>query len=199
MKTRLISIDEKKDEVSMRQIKGAIFKHFIINVRANKSGIYEKILTEEEKNIVNQQILDALWYPYEHFKIICEATAKAEGINNKNEMKTWGYNHSKKFLNNMHKNSGIQKRAVSLAIKTYDRFFKLWFNFGKQYGEIISENEVNYIFEDFDKEFDMIYYLAAGWIQGFMEAYLNKKVKTKFLQKTWEGDNKTIINITWDS
>ncbi len=182
----------------MRQIKGALFKYFIINIRGNKTGIYDNILTEEEKNIVNQQILDALWYPYEHFKIISEAIYRAEGIVNKDEMKVWGYNHSKKFLDNLHKSS-TQTRAITLAIKTYDRLFNLWFNFGKQHGEIISDNEVNFIFEDFDDEFDMIYYMAAGWIQGFMEAYLNKKAKTKFIQKSWEGDDKTIINITWSS
>ncbi|MFX1276200.1 MAG: hypothetical protein ACFFBP_09015 [Promethearchaeota archaeon] len=182
----------------MRQIKGALFKHFIINIRANKSGIYDKILSEEEKKIVDQQILDAIWYPYDQFKMICIATAKAEAEGNKDNLKNWGYTHAKKFLKHLHKDN-IKKRGISLALKTYNRLFKLWFNFGKQYGELVSENEINFIFEDFDSNFDLIYYLASGWIQSFIEAYLNQTVRTKFLKKSWEGDEKTIINLSWSS
>ena len=182
----------------MRQVKGALFKHFIINIRANKSGIYDTLLNEEEKNIVKQQVLDALWYPYDHLKMIIVATTKAEAGADKNNLKSWGCEHAKKFLKNLHKDT-VKERGKSLALKTYDRLFNLWFNFGKQHGEIVSDNEMNVIFEDFDQDFDLIYYLAYSWIQSFFEAYLGKKISTKFILKSWEGDEKTIINLTWNS
>ena len=182
----------------MRQIKGAVFKYFIMNIRANKTGIYDELLTEEEKEIVNQRILDAVWYPYDHFKKIFSAVAKAEANNDMNNIIKWGYDYAQKTLDRMYKDR-MKKRGLRLAITTYDHMFKLWFDFGKQKGEIISDNEVNISFDDFDKDFDLFYYLACGWIQSFFEAYLGTKVSTKFLQKSWEGDEQTIINLTWTS
>ncbi|MFX1275136.1 MAG: hypothetical protein ACFFBP_16265 [Promethearchaeota archaeon] len=182
----------------MKHIKGALFKYFIMNIRANKSGLYDNMLTEEEKEIVNQRILDAIWYPYEQFKMIFSRVAKVEAKGDLNNIIKWGYKHAQKTIDRMYKDR-MKKRSLKLAISTYDHLFKLWFDFGKQESNIISDNEINISFMDFDDDFDLFYYVASGWIQSFFEAYLGTKIKTKFLQKSWEGADKTTINVTWNS
>lgn len=92
----------------------------------------------------------------------------------------------------------MKKRGVELAIAAYDHLFNMWFDFGHQHGEIISDNEINISFNDFDRDFEFFYYVASGWIRCFFEAYMGTKVTTKFLQKSWESAEKTVIKLTWN-
>ena len=86
-----------------------------------------------------------------------------------------------------------------MAIKSYNNLFKLWFDFGHQHGEIISDSEIHIFIEDFDPDFKLFYHIAKGWMAGFFESYLGTKVVTHFLKKSWEGDELTSVKITWNS
>jgi hypothetical protein len=79
----------------MKKIKGALLKYFIINIRANKIGIYDELLTDEEKEIVNQQILDAIWYPFEYYEKAFTAIFKVEAKGDVKEIIEWGYKFGK--------------------------------------------------------------------------------------------------------
>lgn len=182
----------------MGQVKGVILKYFIINIRANKTGIYDKILYEEDKKFVKKYILDALWYPFEQFKRLIIAVVKVEAKGDMRIVQKWGYLYGKMNYESIHKNI-TEKRSLRLAIASYDLLYKLWFDFGNQRGEIISNNEFNITFEEFDREFKEFYYLASGWIKGFFELYLESKISTKFIEKSWEGDQHTTINLTINS
>ena len=180
----------------MKKIKGALLKYFIINIRANKTGIYDEILTEKEKEIVNQQIHDAIWYPFEHYQIAFTAIFKVEAKGDVKEIIKWGHEFGKQIVSHMYGRS-IKKRTLRHAITSYQHLLKLWFNFGELNEDIISDNEFNLIFDGDQPDFDLHYYIALGWLKSFFEGYLQTEVTTKFLQKSWEGDEKTIINLSW--
>ena len=182
----------------MRKIKGTLFKAWIIAIRVDKSGIYDQYLNEEDKKYINQRILDSAWYPYETFKNCFNAVCKIEAKENVKLIEKWGYDYGKNVLVRVYKEP-LNKKDLKSAIKSYNNLFRLWFDFGKQYGEIISENEVHIFIEEFDKDFRLFYHIASGWMRGFFEFYIGTKVKAEFLQKSWENHNKTIIKITWNS
>ncbi len=183
---------------NMKKIKGALFKFFVKGIRANKSGIYETMLSEEDMKIVNQRILDAAWYPYETFKNCFNAVIKVFAKNDINITTKMGYNAGKETIERLYQGP-MMKRELSEGIRSYNSLFKLWFNFGHQHGEIISENEIRISIEEFDPEFKYFYYIAMGWMQSFFDVYIGKKVETNFIEKSWDGDNRTTIKITWNS
>ena len=43
------------EEVAMRHIKGELIKKIVVPIRADKSGVFDKILSEEDKNIVSKK------------------------------------------------------------------------------------------------------------------------------------------------
>ncbi|MFX1275134.1 MAG: hypothetical protein ACFFBP_16275 [Promethearchaeota archaeon] len=182
----------------MKQVKGSIFKEWAITIRANKSGVYDNLITEESKKMINQLIIDAAWYPFESFKDCLNAVCKVDANGDLNVIQKWGYESAQKTIDRIYKDR-MKKRGVKLAITAYDHFFQLWFNFGHQNGEIVSDNEINITFNDFDRDFKFFYYVASGWIKCFFEAYLDTKVITNFLQKSWESAEKTVINLTWNT
>ena len=93
----------------------------------------------------------------------------------------------------------MKKKDLKTAITSYNNLFKLWFDFGKQHGEIISDNEVHIYIEEFDKDFKLFYHIASGWMRGFFESYLGNKVSTDFLEKSWDENERTVVKITWNS
>ena len=66
--------------INLKQTKGSLLKYVIKIIRANKTGVYDEILTEDEKRFVNQQVLDAVWYPYDFYKKLYNAIRKVEVV-----------------------------------------------------------------------------------------------------------------------
>ena len=175
-----------------------MLKNFVIIIRSNKTGIYNNILDEEEKEIVNQQILDAIWYPYDYYKSLFSAVAKIEAEGDPKKIEQWDFNYAKQAVDRIHKRT-TRKRSLRHAITSYNALIKMWFNFGVLKENIISDNEINVEITEFDNEFDFHYYILMGWLRAFYGSYLDTSVSGKFLQKSWEGYGNTIINLTWNS
>lgn len=182
----------------MKKIKGSLFKAWAIAIRANKSGAYNTLISEEDMQVISQRILDAAWYPFDTFKRCIRAVCKVEAQDNEKIIEKWSYDYGIRALERTYRNP-LNKKDLKAAMNSYNNLFRLWFNFGKQYGEIVSENEIHVIIDDFDKDFKVFYHSAKGWMHGFFEIYLGKKVNTYFIEKSWNGANKTSIKITWNS
>jgi len=79
----------------MRRVKGVLLKFFVKSIRANKSGIYDNLITEVDMQTVNKRILDAVWYPYEAFKNYFNAVCKVDAKDNVKIIQKWGYKRGK--------------------------------------------------------------------------------------------------------
>ena len=184
--------------INLKQTKGSLLKYVIKIIRANKTGVYDEILTEDEKRFVNQQVLDAVWYPYDFYKKLYNAIRKVEAKGDMERAIMWGYDQGKVVINSMYKDLS-KKRSPRHALTSYLHLIKLWFDFGTHEGEIVSDNEINVSIGDFDEDFELFYYSTLGWIKAFFEGYMNTPISAKFLKKVWEGDDKTVFNFTWNS
>lgn len=179
---------------STRKAKGSMLKPIVIGIRADKSGTYDNLLSEEDKQVIYSKILDSAWYPYDTYKNAFNAVTKIFAKGNMEIVRKWGRERGRNTIERMYRTQTL-KRDLDTAVNLYERFFNLWFNFGSHRGEIISENEANIIIEDFDPDFEVFYYTAAGWIETAFNLLMGKKINTKFLAKSWKGDKETIINI----
>jgi hypothetical protein len=182
----------------MKQIKGTLFKPWAISIRANKSGIYDQYLSEEDKKYLKDRVLDSLWYPYEVFKTCFNAVCKVEAQENIEVIEKWGYLYGKGVLERLYKER-LKINELKSAVDSYNNLFKLWFNFGDQTGKVISDKEVHLTIQGLDKDFRLFYHISKGWMQGFFDAYLGTTVSAKFIEKSWEGSEKTTVKITWNS
>ncbi len=180
----------------MKQVKGTMLISFVKGIRANKSGVYENLLSEKDKEIVYQKILNGAWYPFETFKNCMNAVTQVEAKNNMEIVRNWGRDTGQTIMETIYK-SALSKGDPQKAWRLYQRFFKLWFNFGYQDGDFISENALEVTFKEFDPDFKNFYHIAMGWSERFLELVIDKKVVSKFLAKSWESDEETIIHYSW--
>jgi hypothetical protein len=184
----------------MYQVKGVLFMFLVKTIRANKSGVYNDILTERDWDFISQKILSSVWYPFDVYENCFNAIAKVEANGSMNMIKRAGRNHSEEIMTSVYK-IAIFKGNPKKSIKAFVRLFKLMFNFGIMECDQVSDNQVIISYIDFTPNFEVFYYAASGWTEKFIELVIGegKKVKSEFLERSWKGGSKTSIKYVWES
>jgi len=182
----------------MKQVKGSLFQVVVNWIRSNKSGIYNGLLSDKDWEVINNRILPSIWYPFENYKNCLNALIKIEA---KGDMETyikWGridvIDKMEGFYSHI-----IVKGDIKATLEKFSRIFDLMFNFSKIIIEIIGENEVNVIANDFGLDFKGFFYIARGYFEKFLELCIEKKITSDFIKKSWEGDNETQFKLSWPS
>jgi len=179
-----------------RRVKGSILVDFVKTIRADKTGAYERYLTREDKEIINQRILPSAWYPYETFKNIFNAAFEILAKKNLDMVKQWGRFYGERIIENLYK--GLLKQGHPLDyIKRYETYVKNFFDFGKL--EIIEEaqNQVLIRMIDFDPDFPPFYSIMFGWLERTLELCGAKNIKMEVIRRSWEGAPDTTVRLKW--
>ncbi|MBN1801869.1 MAG: hypothetical protein JW891_10205 [Candidatus Lokiarchaeota archaeon] len=181
----------------MKQVKGSMMKSFIRPARANKSGIYQEILTVSGQKLLKERIFDSVWYPFEVYKEIATHVSKIEGKSDPKVLIKWGQEHGEAILTSIYRGSIVDGDIVK-AVDKYARFHRLVFNFGDVKSEFLSDNSVIITYANFEPDFEYFYYIALGWTKRYLELCTSKKVSYIILKKSWEGAEATSYQFSWD-
>ena len=182
----------------MRHIKGELIKKIVVPIRADKSGVFDKILSEEDKNIVSSTILTANWYPYDTFKRCYNAFADVYAKGNMEVCRQWGSAAGEELTTSAYK-TVISDKNYKVAFQKLQLLWKMHFDFGELDVNFISDNELQITLKDFDPDNKVFYYFARGWYEQVLIMCDCKDVKSEFLEKSWEGAEDTIIQLSWTS
>ncbi|MBN1801870.1 MAG: hypothetical protein JW891_10210 [Candidatus Lokiarchaeota archaeon] len=185
-----------KAGLTERRIKGSLLKITIKPLKANKTGIYQEILTETANNILKERIFDSVWYPYAAYKDIFNALCKIEAKNNPKIIIEWGKKFGEIIMTSIYKGA-IVEGSIKDALNKYARFHKLVFSFGAIKYEIIGDNDVIVTYADFDPDWEYFHYIALGWLLKYLELCMGKKINYQIVKKSWEGADATSFQFTW--
>ncbi|MFX1238748.1 MAG: hypothetical protein ACFFAS_13325 [Promethearchaeota archaeon] len=180
----------------MKKVKGSLVKLLIKPIRANKSGVYDDILSSEGKELTKQRIFDSIWYPYEFYRNIHDALARVEAKNNPKDLFQWGQRFGSILMTSIYKNT-ISVINVSRAIDKYKRFHRLVYSWGDLKPELISDNRLIVTYENFERDWELYYYISIGWMHKYLELCLKKPIEFKFHKKSWEGADWTAYEFSW--
>ena len=182
-------------DLDLKQVKGSMVKLVVKIIKANKSGIYDKLLSDKAKELINQRILDPVWYPFDAYKECYDALCQVEGKNDPKVIMQWGRNSAEQVYSSLYKSS-ITGANVKAALDGFTRFHRTAYNFGYVEGKIISDYEVQ-LYKDYDVEWANIFYLTIGWVQKFFELCLHTRINVKVLRKPMTGAASTLISLSW--
>jgi len=181
----------------MREVKGTMFVVFAKTIRADKSGVYDALLTDEDKEIIAQRILSVGWYPFETYKNCFNAVYKVEGKNDPEICRQWGRINGELTMTSIYQGA-IKKGDPEGALNLFKMYYKNMFNFGEMIFDMLSGNETIIKIKDFDANFEPYYNVVRGWMERFLELCVDKSVKSEFVSKSWRGDSDTKIKLRWD-
>ena len=145
----------------MRQVKGTIFLSVVKAIRADKTGVFDPFLTEQDKAIVSKKVMPSIWYPYETYKNCFTALARVVARNNPETIKEWGREQADATMSGVYK-SVILKPDIESALKAYQVTFKSHFDFGGVEWTRVAENTVSIAFTGFDRDFEPWYYSSKN-------------------------------------
>jgi hypothetical protein len=180
----------------LRQVKGSLVKPIVKQIKANKSGIYDTLLSDEAKKFIKQNILDSLWYSFESYKECSEALYKVEAKNDPAILNQWGKLYGELLFTSIYK-SQVGDGSIKNAIEKYRHFLTLLYNFSELVAEFPSDNQVILTFKNFDREWENFYYILLGWVHKYVELSIKKEVTSKIIKKSWEGADATQILVSW--
>ncbi|MBN1800441.1 MAG: hypothetical protein JW891_02990 [Candidatus Lokiarchaeota archaeon] len=179
-----------------KKVKGSLAKILVRSVRSNKTGVYEDILSREGQELINQRIFDSIWYSYEAYRNVHDAVAKVEANNNQKILFQWGQKFGDALMTSIYKNT-VSVIDIKMAIDRYKRFHNLLYNGGILKHDFLSSSHLRVIYDGFERDWELYYYISSGWMHKFLELCLNKDIAFSFHMKSWEGAQWTVYDFSW--
>lgn len=180
----------------MARVKGTILMPYVKSIRSDKTGRFDKYLTEEDKKIVSSQILASSWYPLEtHFNCMMALT-KEIAKDNMQMVRDWSHSFVDSSYMQVYKNL-FSETDPRKAIKGHQLMFKTLFDSIEMDLEEVSDKEYIGTYKGADPLLEPFYYSAVGIIERSLERSGAKGINIQFLSKSWEGDPETKIKISW--
>jgi hypothetical protein len=182
----------------MRHVKGSILIKIVKIIKFDKSGVYDNLFLEEDKDFLSTTILSATWYPYDVYKRFFNALAQVYAKGDMEAVRQWGHVEGEEMIKSVYK-AVLKEKNYKTAMERLQLIFKLMYDFGELVVHFISDNEMEVAYKNYDPDFKVSYYLAQGWIEKILEICECKDVSSKFLVKSWEGAGDTKLHFLWTS
>jgi hypothetical protein len=184
-------------EVKIRMnIKGSVVIPVVKAIKSDKSGVFDKYLTNKDREIISQKLLPSMWYPFETYKHCINGAFEVYAKKNPEVIREWGRNVAQEAMTTIYA-AFVTKRNPLDFLNTYEKIHKSFLDFSSV--EVIPEKENQVLFKllDLDPECIPFFYLIQGWLERGMELCGAKNTKLEFVSKSWEGKPDTSLRITW--
>ena len=180
----------------MQTVKGSLFVYFVKVIRANKTGAYDALLTDEDRQVLEGRILPSSWYPFETYKRCFCAVASVEAHNDPTVIRGWGRRFCDEIMLTIYKRMIIDTTPMQ-SLQRYVSMFSMFFNFGTLQLEAQGPQKAVLDIRDFDPEFQELHQLFFGWLERSLELTGARNVRTQFLTCSWLRAPSTKIELQW--
>jgi hypothetical protein len=182
----------------MKKVKGTTMMYFVKTIRANKSGVYDRFLTGEDRAIIGTQILPAIWYPYETFKRCFLAVFDVIAKRNLEEVREWGSLFSELIMTKILKNTTNGDKPLD-RIRRLPVYINAFYNIGDSEVSVEAPNRVSLQLHDCDPDFQPLYYFLLGWFKNMAELCGAHNVRCEFINICRDNKSNSIgYLITWE-
>lgn len=180
----------------MQQVKGSMLIDFAKAIRADKTGAFDKFLTDQDRTVLSQRVLPANWYPFETYKNCFTAVSRVVAKDNPETLKEWGRQYGAATMTSIYKII-LQKKDARSAMAAYQSVLKSQFNFGRMESKMVSDNEMLIGVIGFGDDFKVWYPVALGWMERTIQLIINKPVRSDIVDHTWEGAPAEVFRLRW--
>ena len=182
---------------TMRQVRGVLFVDYVRMLRSQKAVDWSVHLAPEDLPYLQMQIDPAAWFPMATFERMGNAILTTVARGELFPVQLWG------------RYSAAQLRTANPMLlapndppETLSRFRVMretFFNFSALEVPLLHEDEAHVVvryYMGMPAE-EAAAYQTMGFFEGLLELAGAKDVRAAFLDKTWEGDPRTMLLIKW--
>jgi hypothetical protein len=177
-------------------VKGSIIINMIKMIKKDKSGVYDKYLKNNDRELIDQKIIPSAWFPFDTYKRCLNAIFEVIAKKDLNVAKEWGRMECQVAMTNVYSSIVAGHDPVTF-LRRYEIIHKNFYDFGRTEVIVEGKNRVLYKLSEFDAQFVVLYYVIYGWIERGLELCGAKNIKCEFVTKSWEGHPATSMRFTW--
>jgi len=182
----------------MKRVKGTVLVNSVKLIRADKSGIYDQYLTEEDKAIISRRISPAVWYPYETFKHCFKAIFEVAAKKDLDQVRKYSRFAGEMMITDIYKDTLKPGDPLS-HLRKIPIYILTFYDFGQAEVVVEKPNQVLVRLIDYDPDFAPFYYMLAGVFECIAELCGGQNVRCEFVTKSWEDkSNTTSYLISWE-
>ena len=181
-----------------RNVKGVLFLEYVRMIRKAKGFDYKKHLSEEDVNLVENWIEPSHWYPFETYQRMGELILYVIAGGKMELVRTWG-TLSVQGLISIHEFL-LKKGSPGESLKRFELLKSSFFNFDGFRISVDSENHalLSVYIATREKSREPSTLQLAGMVDGLLDKAGAQNVQSRFLGRSWEGDDESVIDYVWE-
>jgi hypothetical protein len=177
-------------------VKGSIFISLIKAIKHDKSGAFNRYLTDKDRAFIASKILPSTWCPFDTYERCVTGVFEVVGKGNPDVARGWGRAECKAALTGIY-SSFVEGRDPIGFIRDYEMVHKRFFDTSRIEVTVEGSNQVVFKLLKLDTRCVPIYHLIQGWLEQGLELCGAKNIQFTYLTKSWEGYPDTSMRITW--
>jgi hypothetical protein len=178
------------------KVKGSMLVGFVKAIKADTTGRFDDVLSDEAKTLIENRILAANWYPFEAYKNCFQAVCKVNAQSNPQIMYQFGQKAGEETMSSIYR-TVFQKDSAEGVMESFAVIGNTVYDSVTVATEVIGDNEIKLTITDFDPDFEEWYQVGRGWIERTLELVLQKDVTSNIVDKSWDGAPATVIHMSW--
>jgi hypothetical protein len=182
----------------MRNVKGVLFADYVRMIRSYKLADWTKFLETEDLEFLKTRIEPAAWYPMEVFERLGNAILHVIAHDRMEAVRLWG----RLSVDPLHAaNPGLLAPGDPLETLTRFRILRsTFFDFEALTIPMLHDGEahVSISYEMGLPAEEAASYQTMGFFERLLELSGATSVKALFIQRSWTGDPKTLIELRWE-
>lgn len=183
-------------EGKVSQVKGSMLVGFVKAIKADTSGRFDDLLSDEAKALLDERILAAKWYPFAPYKSCFQAVCKVNAQSNPDVMRLFGRKAGEETMSSIYRTI-FNKNTAEGAMDSFRVIGNTVYDSVTLKSEMLGDSRIRMSFHDFDPDFAEWYLVGLGWIERTMELVLEKEVTSEIVEKSWEGAPATVFEMSW--
>ena len=180
------------------QVKGSMMMFVVKGVRAAGVENFDRFLTDEDRELLNQRILPINWYPFGPYKRLFEALVAVVARGNTRTVRQWGRDYGSAILDGVYR-SIIAPGDPMRSLKNYERRFSSFYDFGSLEVSETGPGAAEVIIRDFDPSWESLYEMIQGWLERTVELAGGRNPRVEFGARSWAGDPSTVYRVSWQA
>jgi hypothetical protein len=178
------------------QVKGSMLQGFVKAIKADPTGRCWELLTEEAREIVQDHVLTAYWYPFDAYKSCFQAVCRVNGKSDPEIMRQFGRQAGEETMGSIYR-TAIEKKDPLEVMDSFRVIGQTVYDCISIESEMISDNQIRITVSDFDPDFEEWYLVGRGWMERTLELALEKEVTSRIVEESWNGAPATVYKMSW--
>ncbi len=181
-----------------KHVKGSLFLEYVLMIKKLKNVNWDKYLTLEDRDIIDQLILPSQWYPLDTYQRCGEAVFHELAKGNLEMARLWGRS-SMDSLAEIYKNLLVDAKDPVKSLEKFRITYRRLFDFEGFQIQANGERGVRItISPDFGTLAIAAYtFQMLGAFERLIELSGGSEIQWDFPHKYWDGDFHTVLDLNW--